>query len=101
MLPAAHLPSLKPNFQFPKRISSVAVLAFCWLAEFGEGLVVAFGLEEGIVAEAIFAAWFFNDLAFADAVENFRFAVLSRAGARDHAAEACGAVVFFLAGKFV
>ena len=79
----------------------MAVLAFCWLAEFAEGLVVAFGLEEGIVAKAIFATGFFSDLSFAYAVENFRLSVLARAGQREDAAEARGAVVFPLAGKFV
>ena len=58
----------------------MAVLAFGWFAEFPEGLVVAFGLEERIVSETIFTAGFFNDLAFAYAVENFRLSVLPRAG---------------------
>jgi hypothetical protein len=34
-------------------------------------------------------------------VENFRLSVLPRAGQRDHAAEARGAMVFALAGKCV
>ena len=76
-------------------------MAFGGLAEFAEGLVVAFGLEERIVSETIFTTGFFNDLAFAYAVEYFRLFVLPRAGQRDHAAEARGAMVFAVAGKFV
>ena len=76
-------------------------MAFCWLAEFAEGLGLAFGLEEGVVSETIFTAGFFTDLAFAHTVENFRLSVLPRAGQRDHAAEARGAMVFAVAGKFV
>ena len=79
----------------------MAVLAFGGLAEFAEGLGVAFGLEEGVVAKALFAARFLDDFTFADAVENFRLSVLPRARQRDDSAEARGAVVFAVAGKFV
>lgn len=78
----------------------MAVLAFGWFAEFTEGLGVAFGLEEGIVSKTIFTAGFFNDLAFAYAVEYFWLFVLPCAGQRDHAVEARGAMVFAVAGKF-
>ena len=76
-------------------------MAFGWFAEFSEGLGVAFGLEEGVVAEAVIAARFLDDLAFAYAVEYFRFFVLPCAGQCDHAAKARGAMVFAIAGKFV
>ena len=76
-------------------------MAFGWFAEFTEGLGVAFGLEEGVVSETIFTAGFLDDLAFAHAVENFRLSILPSAGQRDHAAEARGAMVFAVVGKFV
>ena len=76
-------------------------MAFGGLAEFAEGLVVAFGLEKRVVAKAIFAARFLDDFTFAHAVENFWLSILPRARQRDDAAEARGAVVFALAGKFV
>ena len=76
-------------------------MAFDWFAEFTEGLGVAFGLENGIVSETIFTARFFNDLAFAYAVEYFRLFVFSCAGQRDHAAKARAAMVFAVVGKFV
>ena len=60
--------------------------------EFGEGLVVAVGDEDGVVAEAVCAVRGAGDAAGADAVEDFgRAAEGIMEG--DGADEACAAVV--------
>lgn len=65
---------------------AVADGVFLGLAEFGEGAVVAGGLEDGVVAEAVVTAWLFGDVAFHGAAEDADgFALLGQGEDADEA----------------
>ena len=63
------------RYQLLRSPSPVADGVFHFVAQFGEGLVVAVGLENGVVAEALSAALLLSDLSVTAAFEVLGFAV--------------------------
>lgn len=73
-------------------VGAVGDFIFHLGGQFGEGLVVAVGDEQWVVAKAVFAAQFFDDDPFAGAFDGERF--FAGTGEGDDGTEA-GAAIFF------
>ena len=78
--------------EFGEGEGAVGDAVFYFGAQFSEGLVVAGGKEQGIVAESVLSLWIFGDLAFASSGEELDLGFVC-GGMREHgedAAESCG-----------
>ena len=60
---------LQKRYQFLRGTATVAYGVFHFVAQFGKGLVVTVGLEDGVVAEALGTTLLLGDLSVATAFE--------------------------------